>query len=80
MISFKIQLMKERLHLSCPFEALKYYSVRIKEMRRDPISAQFAEMDNAVWMRHEPGEPLVVVGEDDNQKYFYVNAKQQSIV
>ena len=72
--------MKARLRIACPFEALRYHAQMKQELACDPVVAPFIDLDNAVWMRHEVGAPLVIQGQDDEVKYFDVVYHQQNKV
>ena len=53
----------------------KLFTKKVKEYRQDDITKQFVQLDNAIIITDEPGQPLVVMESDDSCKYFDVNAR-----
>lgn len=53
----------------------KLFTKKVKEYKQDDITKQFVQLDNAIIVADEPGQPLVVMESDDSCKYFDVNAR-----
>ena len=53
----------------------KLYVRKAKEFKADEITKQFFDYDNAIIMKDDPGQPLMVLESSDSCKYFDVNAR-----